>query len=294
MSEGVREVVSSLGDEYFRVAKNKAKNKHNKDEKKECGRQGTKGRRLTGVLICLAMLTTICAVLLAVRVVSHEADLAAMQREYEALPELPDTSQPEWTTLKLHNERMREINPDYAGLLRLEGTTVSYPLVRGNDNVKYLTTSFEGAETPFGSLFMDYRCVGKNLPHIIVYGHHYGDSSGNRYLLGSLDAFFDEGYTAEHRVITYIDDDCLYEYIIFSVRVSDINDPAYNLNFSEPGSFETFLENIGAPPDSIQIFTLSTCVGSGGDDSRIIIQGTLNSVLQMDENQSRIAIPYGT
>ena len=256
-------------------------------------KRGSRGQRWrTRVLVCLAMLSTLCAVLLAVRVISHQVGLAGLRREIAGLPELSDNPELEWTTLKLHNERMRGINSDYAGLLRLEDTAVSYPLVRGSDNVKYLTTSFEGAETPFGALFMDYRCVGKNLPHIIVYGHHYGDSSGNRYLFGSLDAFFDEQYTAEHRVITYIDNDCLYEYVIFSVRVSDVNDPAYNLNFSEPGSYEAFLESIGAPPDATQIFTLSTCVGSGGDDRRIIIQGTLSSVLQMDEEQARIATPY--
>ena len=267
-----------------------AKKKSIAPEKKERNRQNAKRRRLTKILICLAALTTICAVLLAAKVISHEADLAASMRELATLPQLPETPELEWATLKHHNEMMRGINPDYAGLLRIEGSPVSYPLVRGSDNAKYLSTSFEEAETPFGALFMDYRCAGKNLPHIIVYGHHYGDAGGNRYLFGSLDAFFDEQYATEHRVITFIDNDWLHEYEIFSVRVTDVNDPAYQLNFSTPGSFEGFLERIGAPAGATQIFTLSTCVGAGGDDRRIVIQGALRSILQMNEEQARIMV----
>jgi len=259
------------------------------EEREKSRLSAAKRRRRTRVLICVAVLTTVCAVLLAAAVISHEVDLAAALREFAALPQLPETQELEWTTLKQHNEAMLEINPDYAGLLRLEGTEVSYPVVRGNDNVEYLTTSFEGAETQFGALFMDYRCAGKNLPHIIIYGHHYGDMRGNRYLFGSFDALFDEQYLAEHSVISFIDNDCLYEFEIFSVRESDVNDPAYQLNFSKPGSFEAFLKRNGAPAGARQIITLSTCVGAGGDDRRIIIQGALKSILQMDEEVAMIA-----
>jgi len=75
-----------------------AKKKSITPEKKECNRQKAKHRRLMKILICLATLTTICAVLLAAKVVSHEADLAESMRELAELPQLPETSELEWAT----------------------------------------------------------------------------------------------------------------------------------------------------------------------------------------------------
>ena len=70
------------------------------------------------------------------------------------------------------------------------------------------------------------------------------------------------------------------EYEIFSVRYTDINDPAYNLDFSTAECFRAFLERNGAPLDATQILTLSTCVGggSGYEDKRIIVQGVLRNI----------------
>lgn len=271
-----------------------AKKKTVTAEKKERCKQKTKNPRRMKIIICLAMLTTICAIVFAVRVIRYEVDLAVSKRELAALPVLPETTEitktPEivWSTLSFYAEKMRGINPDYVGVIRIDSTVISYPVVRGSDNVKYLSTSFDGTENPFGALFMDYRCIGENLPHIIIYGHHAGDTDGNRYLFGWLDGFLDEQNRSEHPVITFIENNHLSEFEIFSARITDINDPAYQLNFSAPGSFESFLERNGAPPDATQIITLSTCYGAGGD-KRIVIQGMRKDASTLNENQIMIA-----
>ena len=38
-------------------------------------------------------------------------------------------------------------------------------------NERYLNTTFHGEEKKFGAIFMDYRNVGEEAPHIIIYGH---------------------------------------------------------------------------------------------------------------------------
>ena len=242
------------------------------------------------ILICLALLITICAIAFAIKVIRYNVYLTAAKRELASLPILPETTKVVWSTLSFYEKKMRSINPEYIGALRVDNTLISYPVVRGNDNDKYLNTSFEGAYNPFGAIFMDYRCIEENMPHIIIYGHHAGDTDGNRFLFGWLDGFLDEQTRTEHELITLIENNQLSEFEIFSARVTDINDPAYQLDFSAQGSFETFLEKNGAPLDATQILTLSTCYGTGDDiNKRIIIQGALKDISTIDENQ--ITVP---
>ena len=167
--------------------------------------------------------------------------------------------------------RMREINPDFICWIRIEGTPVDYPVVRGIDNIIYLDRSFFGEENLFGTLFMDYRNVGDFVPHIIIYGHmsRYGDKFG-----GLLYFLYDE-FLERYNTVTLIVDGRAVEYEIFSARITDIHDPAYFLDFRAPGSFSAFLERIGAPPDAAQILTLSTCLSAGDDDGRILVQAAL-------------------
>jgi hypothetical protein len=76
-------------------------------------------------------------------------------------------------------------------------------------------------------------------------------------------------------VITLIVNDRIVEYEVFSARATNINDPAYFLDFSTAGSFVTFLERCGAPADARQIITLSTCVSGNDKDERVVVQGSL-------------------
>ena len=69
--------------------------------------------------------------------------------------------------------------------------------------------------------------------------------------------------------------DRIVEYEIFSARLTDVHDYVYFLDFSAYGAFHEFLERTGAPPNAMQIITLSTCVSRGHDNERLIVQGAL-------------------
>ena len=101
-----------------------------------------------------------------------------------------------------------------------------------DNNDTYLNLTFSGEENRLGALFMDYRCVGEFVPHIIIYGHNsrHGDMFGN------LRNFLDERYLNENSIITLLVNDRITEYEIFSARRTTVDDPAYFLDFSEPGS----------------------------------------------------------
>ena len=242
---------------------------------------------------CLALVATIFCACLALAIYSQSSDVKAARRERALLLEIAESLELNKTRPDLglaHSEtemplpeepgvqyisafdiEMREINPDYLCWIKIDDTEIDYPVVRGLDNEKYLDTSFYGEKNGLGTLFMDYRCVGDSVPHIIIFGHNsrHGD------MFGSLRNFLDERYLAEHPVITLKANDRITEYEIFSARRTNVNDPAYFIDFSEPGAFRVFAERCGAPPGSAQIITLSTCVSGNDKDERVVIQGTL-------------------
>ena len=143
--------------------------------------------------------------------------------------------------------------------------------MRGEDNEKYLNTSFFNERNSLGALFMDYRCEGDYVPHIIIYGHN----ARSGVLFGGLRKFLNKTYLEEHPIISLRVNDRIVEYEIFSARSTTVDDPAYDLDFNSPGAFQAFAEKNGAPPDAVQILTLSTCVSGNNKDERVILQGFL-------------------
>ena len=227
------------------------------------------------IIVCFAIITTVSAVIFGVPIIQHQQRISGARQEYEELLKISPFDA-EWF----------KINPDYVGWLKIEDTVVNFPVVRGDDNSKYLKTIYSGKKNMLGSIFMDYRCVEDDAPHIIIYGHEVRGVY-SELMFGGLKRFLDKQYLANHPTIMFMKNNILSEFEIFSARMSDINDPAYQLDFNAPDSFNAFLEQNGAPTDATQIITLSTCVGAG-NDKRMIVQGSLKSVFpvltEYDEN----------
>ena len=232
-------------------------------------RQSKQRRQLRQkVIFCFAIITTILAALFALKLMPYRSDLLALRQEQASLPELSP-----------FDAKWLEINPDYVGWLKINGTDISYPVVRGVDNEKYLNMTFQGKENILGAIFMDYRCVGQALPHIIIYGHQLSDISNNKYMFGGLHDFLDARFLEQNPVIMFMENNLLSVFDIYSARKTDINDPAYHLDFSHPDSFADFLDRNGAPADATQIITLSTCYEGDDDERRVVVQGSLRHVV---------------
>jgi len=238
---------------------------------------------------CLACILVICIIFLFGVINAHMGGLRVIQRENNALEMILESHMQElyerygtYTPDFLFEPgpfqspfdiEMRQINPDFVCWITVEGTNINYPVVRGTDNETYLYLSFFGEQTQFGVPFMDYRNVGAFVPHIIIYGHNTRHNN----LFTDLHSFLDSDFFEKNRVISLKVNGRIIEYEIFSARLTDINDPAYFLDFSNPGAFEAFLERNSAPADAVQILTLSTCVRGPNDNERLIVQGALRS-----------------
>jgi len=235
-----------------------------------------KNVRKVSVMVSLTIAVIVCAgiaIFTTIAVIAHTSSIRASGVEYDHLRGLAGDiveadigSGPQFSALDVE---MRSINPDYVAWIRVAGTDIDYPVVRGSDNVEYVNTSFYGETNKVGAIFMDYRNIGDPIPHIIIYGHNLLQGG----MFTDLRKFLDEQFLEANNIISLTVNGYEVDFEIFSARRTDVNDPAYNLNLSTPRDFARFANRINAPIRANQIITLSTCVSEGNDDERVIIQG---------------------
>lgn len=111
-----------------------------------------------------------------------------------ALPDKYEKYKPDKTSVPLEN-LMRE-NPDVLGWIQVYATNIDYPLVRGEDNQKYLAKDASGNYSLSGSIFLDYRNDRSfNDFNHIIYGHHMEYHT----MFGDVSEFKDADYFRSHR-----------------------------------------------------------------------------------------------
>lgn len=173
-------------------------------------------------------------------------------------------------------DALQAINADYTGWLWIEDTSISYPVVRGQDNQKYLTHTFMGNYNPAGSIFMDFRNEGDfSSFHTILYGHNMRDGS----MFGSLKEYLDESFLQAHPIIEVHMANQRLQYRIFAVRQSDVYDAAYQTHFENEAALAAFAKEYGAPVGTSRMLTLSTCTNSADDTERLMVHAALESTL---------------
>jgi len=165
---------------------------------------------------------------------------------------------------------LKDINPDYIGWIIIPGTGISYPVVLGPDNEKYINLTFSGHTNSSGAIFMDYRCTkGFDSPVSLVYGHSMNDGS----MFAPIRKYLDVKYINEHPIITIstVNGDIL-TYRIFNARRVEARDSVYSMDFlkvPEAGVFP------GAPDSADRFLILSTCIGYKANDERLVVYAAL-------------------
>ena len=114
--------------------------------------------------------------------------------------------------------KLMNANDDYVGWITLDGLTLDYPIVLGEDNAYYLTHSFYKKYSKYGTIFMDYR----NKPdfsqaHTVLYGHHMRDNT----MFARLDDLRKKANYAANSTFTVYTPNGIKTYRIFSVYPVD-------------------------------------------------------------------------
>ena len=98
-------------------------------------------------------------------------------------------------------DKLREINPDIVGWIRIADTSIDYPIVHTDNNDTYLDTDFDGKKNPSGAIFLD--CDSEpdfSGKHNIIYGHHMKNGSMFKDIIKYKDESF---YRAHQDIVIY-------------------------------------------------------------------------------------------
>lgn len=98
-------------------------------------------------------------------------------------------------------ETLCGINSDVVGWIYCEGTSINYPVLKGEDNEEYLYHQYDGTYSSGGSIFMDYRCESDfSSDYTVIYGHNMLADS----MFNCLDYFREQDYLEDHSRLFYL------------------------------------------------------------------------------------------
>ena len=176
-----------------------------------------------------------------------------------------DGEAPDEKELMIPSEKLKQINPDYVGWLRLPGTGIDYPVVQGKDHEFYLDHLFDGTKNKAGCLFLD---VGNRSDfsscNSIIYGHYMKNKS----MFYELSFYKEASWWKEHPEFQLILPDRQARLVVFSAYVADVQENAWQIDFESQEAYENWIKDrkerslfqpdqeIGIP-DSV--VTCSTC-----------------------------------
>jgi len=204
--------------------------------------------------------------------------------EYESLEsivisqEVPSITEKEEVVFKVDFDKLKEINPDVLGWIRFENPEkISYPVVAGIDNSKYLTTTFEGKYNSAGTLFVDMDNNGdfKDL-NTFIYGHNMKNGS----MFSQLRKYKDKDFGIENPYFSiYTPDGKELQYQIFATCIVKDTSYSYTKEFNSERAFADYLEYVRSIAlyqtdvtlnEKDTIVSLSTCTNVR-DDERLLI-----------------------
>lgn len=170
-------------------------------------------------------------------------------------------------------QKLQEENPDIVGWLEIEGTSINYPVLQGDDNEYYMTHNYKKQKSKNGSIFLtkDYNW---SIPssNLLIYGHNLSNGTMFQELL----KYEKEDFYKKHPIIRFTtnNEDAEYEIIsAFKSRVyykseKNVFRYYYFVNAKTEAEYNEFVQN--AKKASLynidktaqygdQLITLSTC-----------------------------------
>ncbi len=91
-------------------------------------------------------------------------------------------------------------NQDFAGWIKIEGTSIDYPVMQTPDNPDfYLKRGFDKAYSAYGVPYAQENCVLGQSDNVVIYGHHMNDGS----MFADLCRYTDQDFYEQHKTIRF-------------------------------------------------------------------------------------------
>ena len=177
-------------------------------------------------------------------------------------------------------DKLRAMNPEAVAWIRFEEPAeISYPVVQGKDNSKYLKTTFEGKTNSAGTLFVDANNAGDFTDrNTFIYGHNMKNGS----MFGQLRKYKDASYCKENPYFyIYTPDGAETRYRIFAVCIVEDASASYDKYYENDDEYLQYLahvQQVARYSASVeltaqsQIVSLSTCTNVT-ETQRLLVHG---------------------
>lgn len=189
-------------------------------------------------------------------------------------------SVPEELFPKIDFHGLWEVNAQTVGWIYCEGTSISFPVVQGEDNEYYLKHMFNGEENPDGSIFLDSGNKSDFSDcHNIIYGHHMNSGA----MFAPLLEYKKQEFYEEHPRMLLMTPEGNYVVEIFAGYVADVEADAWRIEFSSLQEYGEWIERSvskswisagAAPAVSDRVLTLSTC-SYEFENARFVLLGVM-------------------
>lgn len=186
--------------------------------------------------------------------------------------------------LTIDYEKLLATNSEAIGWIRIDGTSVNYPVMQASDNNKYMSMNIYGEYSSAGTPFLD--CTNNLEPldsNLVIYGHNMGigrtsafstltkyksHSHWSRYPLIELNLKGETGLWRIFAVLEFnVEDLSAYNYTTHNFLTQEEMQAFVN-EAKQRSSYDTGVEVTGED----HILTLSTCDrGTYGTKGRIVI-----------------------
>jgi|GEM_PF-65943 sortase, SrtB family len=206
----------------------------------------------------------------------------ALSEEYAGKTVYKEERHSEFVKMLPRLEQLNKINGDFLGWIKINGTRIDYPVVKGIDNEYYLTHTFDGSVLKSGSVFADYHnntLVTENR-NTVIYGHNMKDGS----MFSSLMEFNEEDVFRNGKIKLYTKDG-IFEYTPFSVHVADPDYPFFQTVFTDDNDYLDYLKDMQSKSiyksgvslrASDKVITLMTCTNTIVN-RRLVVHAVLTS-----------------
>ncbi len=186
----------------------------------------------------------------------------------EDIPSAPSDNADASETLAMLNRNfsaLSEINPDVVGWITLPNTVINYPVVKGEDNQKYLHTTFDGTYNKNGCIFLDKsNSADFSDANSLIYGHHMKSGS----MFARLCDYKEQDFYDKNPVLYLYMPEHIYELQVFSAYVSEKTADYYSKDFENDAQKLAYFEELRGRSqissnvelgENDRIITLQTC-----------------------------------
>lgn len=201
----------------------------------------------------------------------------------EQIPEIAEDDREDNGMLKAYSNLYKQ-NNDFSGWLKIDGTSIDYPVMQAKDNDFYMNKDFDKKYRYSGLPFADYQCnLYRTSTNIIIYAHNMRDGS----MFATLEHYKNKEFYENNKRITF---NTLYEkgeYEVIGALYTTPDKFNYHsfINTKSKVEFNTFIADV----DRLKLYetsasvefgdyllTLSTCSYNSKNERFVVVAKRIN------------------